>query len=133
MIDKKTRETGLLCKQVSVIDLEGFSLLHYDPKFAKVIGKSSAFSAVHFPQLLGKTILINLPVTFRLVYKAFTVFMPQSTLEKQAICPANTLKSSATECPFLKKFRGSDEIMPPFLGGKGPMLPEFILGEKDYH
>jgi hypothetical protein len=110
--------------------LEGFSLFNYDAKFSKVIGKSSHMNAIYYPQLLGKTVIINMPVTFRMIYKAMSVFMPASTLEKQAICPANTLKKSATECPFLKNFKNGVEIMPPFLGGTRPMIPELTL-EKD--
>jgi len=92
-----------------------------------MMGKTSTQSAIYYPQLLGKTIIINMPVTFRLIFKAMRVFMPASTVEKQAICPANTLKRSATECPFLKKFANGVEIMPPFLGGTRAMLPELEL------
>jgi hypothetical protein len=127
LCDAKTRETGLLCKQVAVIDLEGFSVFNFDSRFSKVIGKASTLSAVYYPQMLGKTVIINMPVTFRFIYKAMSVFMPASTLEKQALCPANTVKRSATECPFLRNFSNGVQIMPPFLGGTGEMLPEFVL------
>jgi len=125
--DLKTRETGLLCKQIAIIDIEGFSLFRFDPKFGKMMGKASTLSAVFYPQLLGKTIIMNMPLTFRVIFKAMRVFMPASTLEKQAMCPANTLKKSASECPFLKKFANGPEIMPPFLGGTRAMLPELQL------
>jgi CRAL/TRIO domain len=125
--DKKSRETGFLCKQIAIIDLEGFSVFNFDSKFSKVIGQSSHMSQMYYPQLLGKTVIINMPITFRVIYKAMSVFMPASTLEKQAICPANTLKKSAGECPFLKNFKNGVEIMPPFLGGSRAMMPELTL------
>jgi hypothetical protein len=125
--DRKTRETGLLCKQIGIIDLEGFSLFRFDSKYSKVIGRASALSAVYYPQLLGKTVIINMPMAFRLLFRGMSVFMPASTLEKQAICPGNTLKQSASECPFLKKFGNGVELMPPFLGGTGPIPPSLVL------
>jgi hypothetical protein len=60
MCDKRTRETGLLCKQIAVIDLEGFSLFKFDSKFSKELGKSSTLSSKLYPQLLGKTVIINM-------------------------------------------------------------------------
>ena len=56
--DKKTRETRLLTKEISVIDMANFSIFGGDSRFYKCLGEASKLSAIYYPQLLGKTILI---------------------------------------------------------------------------
>jgi hypothetical protein len=77
-----------------------------------------------YPQLLGKTVLINPPSFFKVLYSAFSVFMPQSALDKVAICPAtDTFDPSADKvntCPFVKRWCGNQDPLkqvPSFLGG----------------
>lgn len=130
MCDKKTRETGYLCKQVLILDIEGFSLFQWDSRAGKSFVKASALSAIYYPQLRAKTVIMNLPMTFRLIYRAIKSVAPASATEKHAVCPANTLKRSASECPFLRKFTNGPSLMPPFLGGYAPMLPELELDFK---
>ena len=67
--DKKTRETRLLTKEISVIDMANFSIFGGDSRFYKCLGEASKLSAIYYPQLLGKTILINTPSYFRFLYK----------------------------------------------------------------
>ena len=128
MCDVKTRETGLLSKQLGVVDLEGMSLWKFDRRFPRAQGKASHESAVHYPQLLGLNTIINAPTFFSMIFSVFRVFMPQSTLDKQAFCPAHTLKQSATTCPFLSRFspHGAD-MFPKFLGGNAPCPASLVL------
>ena len=115
--DKKTRETRLLTKEISVIDMANFSIFGGDSRFYKCLGEASKLSAIYYPQLLGKTILINTPSYFRFLYKTFSIFMPQSALDKQVLCPAkDTEKEDVTKCPFMKRFNAIGNV-PNFLGG----------------
>ena len=83
--DTQTRATRKLCKMITVIDLQGFSLGKSDRRFFKVgrvstlhfgdvsltvllsqvLGDSAKQSAKCFPQLLGKTVIVNAPSFFR--------------------------------------------------------------------
>jgi hypothetical protein len=130
MCDLKTRETGVLCKQIAIVDLEGWSILNWDPRFSKIVSKSSHLSAVYYPQLLGKKVLINMPSAFRIIYRAVSLIMPASALEKNAICSGFAEDKSVQDCPFLKKFANSNELIPTFLGGSAP-TPAELLSEKE--
>ena len=139
LADTKTRETGLLCKILSVVDLEGMSLFTYDSKFPKALGKSSHMSAVYYPQLTGRTVIINLPSALKFLFMVFRNFMSASAVEKQTVCPGRSLKQSADECPFLAKFASAskqapgpvDAVLPPFLGGRAPCPAYLRIAEVD--
>jgi hypothetical protein len=68
--DKKTRETRKLVKLITIMDLAEFSLFGNgnDSRFFKSLGDSSKTAAVVYPQLLGKTVLINPPSFFKVLY-----------------------------------------------------------------
>jgi hypothetical protein len=120
LCDLKTRETRMLCKVITIIDLQGFSLKNLDRRLPKFYGQASQLSQIYYPQLLGRTVMTNMPSFFRIIFKALRLFWPAKTVEKQAICPADTGKKSAKDCPFLSKFSPGPELLPPFLGGTGP-------------
>jgi len=120
--DKMTRKTRTLVKMITVIDLANFSLFGGEPRFYKSLGESSKHSAVNYPQLLGKTVLINTPSFMRIIFGAFSVFMPKSALEKTCICPAGSTwekvgDQGVAACPFIKKWGASASDFPTFLGG----------------
>jgi hypothetical protein len=124
--DSKTRETRLLTKEISVIDMANFSLFGGDSRFYKCLGEASKLSAIYYPQLLGKTVLINTPSYFRILYKTFSIFMPQSALDKQVLCPAkDTEKEDVSKCPFMKRFNAIGNV-PDFLGGALECPPSLI-------
>ena len=127
--DKRTRETGMLVKNISVIDMQAFSLFGADRRFFAALGDSSKKSAIVYPQLLGATICVNAPSFIQLIIKAFSPFMPQSALDKQRFCKVkDTRKEAASGCPFLNMFGGQDDAgktcpvagLPDFLGGVEP-------------
>jgi hypothetical protein len=120
--DALTRKTRQLIKMITVVDMAGYSMFGGDSRFYKALGESSKKSAEYYPQLLGKTVLINTPSFMRVVWSAFAVFMPKSALEKTAICPATgtALASTpdASTCPFIKRWCSSSTAsIPDFLGG----------------
>jgi hypothetical protein len=127
--DTRTRKTRRLTKEISVIDMENFSLFGGDKRFYKCLGDASKLSAVYYPQLLGKTVMINTPSFFRMLYNTFSIFMPKSALEKQTLCPAkNTSKEDISACPFMKRFNGIGSV-PAFLGGTLPCPPSLVARE----
>ena len=123
--DKATRESGYMTKMTSVIDLQGFKLFDGDKRFFKCLGAASKHSSQCYPQLLGKSVIINAPSYFSLLYAAYSVFQPKSALEKMVLCPGQTTwdKSAVATCPFIKRMNGAAEV-PPFLGGTLPLPPQ---------
>lgn len=125
--DQHTRKTRKLTKMISVVDLQGFSLGGSDRRFFKALGESSKASAKCYPQLLGKSVLMNPPSFFGWMFKAFSVFQPKSAREKTALCPVKgSANKSAADCPWLSRMDGVGSI-PPFLGGTGPVPKELEL------
>jgi hypothetical protein len=129
LCDVKTRETGLLCKEIAVIDLANFSVMDFDRRFAKAVGESSHLSQLYYPQLLGKTIILNMPTLLRIAFKAMRLVMPAKSIEKQSICPGSLIiqnenGTKKVQCPFLSKFDNGIDIIPKYLGGKSDMLME---------
>ena len=123
--DHLTRKTRQLIKMVTVIDMSGYSMFGGDSRFYKALGDSSKKSADYYPQLLGKTVLINTPSFLRVVWSAFSVFMPKSALEKTTVCPATGTSLAntpdATACPFIRRWCGNSVgSVPDFLGGTMP-------------
>ena len=130
--DQLTRATGILVKNISVIDMNGFSFFGADKRFFKALGDSSKRSAIVFPQFLGATVIVNVPSFLSVLMKVFSPLMPQSALDKQRFCKvknsADPIKSPASGCPYLNMFGGQNAEgltcpvagLPTFLGGQEP-------------
>ena len=128
--DTLTRKTRMLIKMVTVCDMAGHSMFGGDSRFYKALGESSKKSAEYYPQLLGKTVLINTPSYMRVLWSTFSVFMPKSALEKTTICPATGTSlphtPDASTCPFIMRWCGKAGLssVPDFLGGTMPCPDE---------
>ena len=68
--------------------------------------------------------MINPPTVFKALFSAVSVFMPQSALDKVALCPATETHDPSTDdvskCPFVQKWCGNAGALaqvPAFLGG----------------
>lgn len=71
------------------------------------------------PQLLGKTVMINLNFAFRTLYKLLKPLLSRRNLEKHSFCPAaGTTKptSDINQCPFVRRMNAVGKI-PTILGG----------------
>lgn len=126
--DERTRKLGVLCKTVSVIDIQGASIRNIDRRFGKALGASSHASMTYYPQLLGRVVMINVPFLLRVAIKTFSLFMSEKTREKQTVCPVvNSAGKDAADCPFLRSFNppGKTQV-PDFLGGTYP-TPSSLL------
>lgn len=123
-LDAKSRETGIIHKLISVIDLEGFSLLRINMTVAKGMGMSSAANEKYLSQLLGKVVVVNAPMTFRILFNMTAPFFSKKTLEKVSICKGTKLNERSVDgCPFVSKFRNGKESIPVGLGGARPIPP----------
>jgi len=155
LCDKLSRETGRLCKMVIVIDGAHMSLFRFDRRFPKAQGASSHLSAMYYPcvplqkkthtkkpelaaaqaltranarkrrQLLGRSVMVNPPAFFKMLWSIFSLLMSATHREKFALCGATkTWEHSASACPFLSSFGpGQDAAVPAFLGGTLPVPP----------
>jgi hypothetical protein len=128
LTDQRTRATGMFCKSISVIDLQGFSMGRFDRRFHRANGESTHLIQLYYPSLWQMFVLINLPSAFRILYSVAKVFMSKSALERQKICPAKTLCGSASDCPYLRKIGFNPSVVPFFLGGAGT-VPESLQVE----
>jgi hypothetical protein len=128
LCDKRTRESGRMVKVITVIDAAGASFFDFDRRFGKCLGESSHMSEDIYPQLLGKSVMINFPVAVRFIIKAVGLLMSAKAREKQVICAAtNTAKKDCSQCPFIKRMGIRPEDVPDFLGGRDPHLPEHFI------
>jgi len=119
--DKATRERGRLCKMVVVNDLKYVSLSSgFEARFKSILKETSELSEKLFPQLLEKSVMMNLPAWVLTVLKAFLLVMPQKAAAKTVICPGKSLCDSTSKCQYgewsRKKF--DNDQLPRFLGGK---------------
>jgi hypothetical protein len=78
--------------------------------------------------LLAVTTAADPPSYLRIIFSAFSVFMPKSALEKVAVCPATGTSlpgaASPETCPFLQRWNAALGDLPPFLGGTMPLPVE---------
>ena len=115
--DRLTRETRVLVKLVTVNDLNHVSLLAgTDKRFQAVLGESSKLSETHYPQLLDRAVLINVPYIFSAIWSVMKSLLSAKTRSKVAICPGDTLNSDISKCPFAKLINLN--TLPSFLGGQ---------------
>lgn len=124
--DRLTRETGTMHRMLVVNDLNHVSLVSgQDPRFRAVLAKVSKMSEVYYPQLLGRSVLINVPRLFSALFSAFKLILSKKMLAKIAICPGRTLTEDISRCPFASKVVNLDTL-PTFLGGRCRCKPGCI-------
>lgn len=80
--DEQTRKSRKLVKLIFVVDLMDFSIFKLNKNFAKAAGKSSKLSEIYYPQLSGLKIPINLPSTFKLIFKFMSTIHSQQEIDK---------------------------------------------------
>ncbi|ETW05449.1 hypothetical protein, variant [Aphanomyces invadans] len=115
--DHESRKKRTLIKILSVLDFTGFSIARgHDSRFSQMLGVTSKLSEKMFPQLLGRTIFINVPQVFQWVFRLIKPLMSHRTVAKMVICPGASSGQSLAACPFTQHHLGVDNI-PTFLGG----------------
>jgi len=99
-------------------------------RFFKCLGDSSKHSEKYYPQLLGLSIVINLPSWISYIMGVFSFLVPKSFLEKQRFCygrPGSAKKDKfesekISKCPFASIFMNKADT-PLFLGGEDAGCP----------
>ena len=116
-VDKLTRSTGLLCKQVLFFDLKGASLSSMnDSRLRGIQAEVSNIGKKCYPQLVDKLAIVNAPSWFAALLKVMKAVLPKSTLEKiELFSSTDSLWSSEWACRRLNRTN-----MPCFLGGNLP-------------
>lgn len=115
--DRITRSTRVLIKLVTVNDLNHVSLLAgTDKRFQVVLGESSKLSELHYPQLLDRAVLVNVPYIFSAIWSVMKNALSAKARSKVAICQGDTLKGDISQCPFAKFI--NLQTLPSFVGGK---------------
>ena len=128
-VDRLTRETGLLCKQVMILDFAGASLSSMrDSRTRSIQAEVSNISKQVYPQLVDKLAMVNAPSWLAVLLKAFRLILPKSTLDKiELFSTIEGLWESDWGKHRLKR-----DKMPLFLGGFLPneMLSPELLGHR---
>ncbi|KAJ3124836.1 hypothetical protein HK098_000824 [Nowakowskiella sp. JEL0407] len=117
--DRVTRETGFICKVVSVNDFNGVKLLSMNRHFFRALGIASKLSETYYPQLLGISVMINLPSFMSLMMTLAKTFMSKRTLDKLRFCKGVTVGPNAqdiSKCPYASGMILKESV-PTFLGG----------------
>ena len=128
-VDRLTRQTGLLCKQVMFLDFAGASLSAMrDNRTRSIQAEVSNISKQVYPQLVDKVAMVNAPSWLSGLLKVFRLILPKSTLDKiELFSSTDGLWNSDWGKRRLKR-----ENMPKFLGGGLPdeaLAPE-LLGQR---
>ena len=64
MCDERTRKTRTMIKNITIIDLAGWSIFAGDSRFEKCLQKASELSAIYYPQLLVRNALVTCSTTY---------------------------------------------------------------------
>ena len=80
---EESRKRGHFVKAVSVLDFQGFSIARgNDSRFSRIIGESSKISEKLCPQLLGRSVFVNVPSYFMWIFAVIKPLMSKRAVEK---------------------------------------------------
>lgn len=118
MLDKRTRETGRLCKLISVIDAQGLSLSKATNRtMLQAMGNVSKCNEMHNPQLLSKIIIVHAPYIFHVLLNICRPFVSKNTIDKIKMCGKKLGDKDASPCPFVSRYVNGTANIPRCLGG----------------
>jgi hypothetical protein len=128
LLDKRTRETGRLCKLLHIVDIEGLSFSKAtNSTVIRAMGKISTLNEVISPQFLSRAVLIHPPGIFKAVFAVAKPFLSKSTTDKIVICGAKKGQHDCSECPFLKRYVDAASQIPKEVGGQFASIPGIEL------
>ncbi|KAJ3285608.1 hypothetical protein HDU79_007202 [Rhizoclosmatium sp. JEL0117] len=130
---KATKEQNRLVKIITVIDMQNFNVTRgNDLRFFKAIGESSKISEKMFPQLLGRSVMANMPSTLLFLFN--TIFKPllsKKTQEKLVFCPGVVSGKPLDACQYIARVLKPEDV-PSFIGGKCNCKGGCISGIPNY-
>eukprot|EP00123_Amoebidium_parasiticum_P021602 comp7034_c0_seq1/m.2770 comp7034_c0_seq1/g.2770 ORF comp7034_c0_seq1/g.2770 comp7034_c0_seq1/m.2770 type:complete len:659 (-) comp7034_c0_seq1:307-2283(-) len=114
MCDRITRETGLLTKQVSLLDFAEVKLWSVrEKRFEKVLAESSKQGEDLYPQLVDATFVVNAPKMITVAGSFLSKILPKRMVEKVVVCEET---AEGTVPSKLAPKVGPDQL-PPWVGG----------------
>lgn len=117
-LDYVTRTTGLLTKQIRIIDLKGMTMSKISMEMNRRDGKAMGVMEDCYPQLLERIFIYNSPSWIQVPWRIARPLVPKRVVEKMDfINPSNT-KERNRVLEFI-----SEENLPERYGGKNPMWP----------
>ena len=72
---------------VNIIDLNGFALSH--AKFLRYLKAINNYDEVCYPEMLGRTIIINIPALFYSIWTGIKLFLQPVTTSKVIVCSSD--------------------------------------------
>lgn len=116
--DNRTRTTGRLSKMINIVDLDGFSMGNLNMMMFRALGQNSKINDTINPQLVGKVVVINLPMGISVVFSMFQSFASKSTYEKITTCKKAGAGKNIALCPFVSRYVNGATAVPSIVGGK---------------
>lgn len=95
--------------------MTGLSWAHASPSAMEVIKENSHTNKNNYPETLRRSIIIDVPSIFSVIWKMVTPFLDPSTLDKTTILGSNYIDTLLEV--------SSPELIPSNLGGTAPPLP----------
>jgi hypothetical protein len=131
ILDKESRETGRLCKMLTVLDLQGLSMSKsMNMTMIKAMGVVSKFNDVCNPQLLSRIVIFQPPFIFSSLLSIGKPFFSKATMEKMSVCGVKKISGkTVAECPFIAKYVNGAASIPMSIGGSLDGVELEVSGE----
>jgi hypothetical protein len=65
-----SKKTGVLAREVMIVDLDGFGIKHLVPQLIDYMRGVAGIFQAHFPEVLSKSIVVNAPKVFHMGWGA---------------------------------------------------------------
>jgi len=112
---KMEKKTGTSAGTIIVVDMTGLSWAHATPSAMEVLKENSHTNKNNYPETLRRSIIIDVPSIFGVIWNMVTPFLDPSTLDKTTILGSNFIDTLLEVSP--------PENIPSNLGGTAPPLP----------
>lgn len=112
--EAQTRRLGYFVKVITLQDLNGVRFIQ-ERRFFKAMGASSKMNEWLFPQLIGKTVLLNSPGWVKFAFTVASKFMSPKSIEKVWVSEESSAPGRGI-CSFAARLVGQRRL-PTFLGG----------------
>ena len=117
-LDKRSLETGRLCKLLSIVDLKGMSIgKAANRTMMSAMGIVSKSNEINTPQLLSRIIIQNAPMVLSIMMSMMRPLISKSTMDKIGFCGKKSSTTDISLCPFVKSFTNGIANVPVSMGG----------------
>ncbi|GAB4823183.1 hypothetical protein N2152v2_010229 [Parachlorella kessleri] len=99
-----------ISQTLTILDVQGVGLRHLTGDVKRIMGHITRVDQDNYPETLGKTLIINAPSIFKMIWGLVKPMLDVRTQAKIEVCPSNYL-------PTLLRWADIENI-PEYLGGK---------------